>query len=243
MRIICLVPSLTELLHYLGLENEVVGITKFCVHPAQWFKNKTRVGGTKNCNHSAIDTLNPTLIIANKEENTKEDVESLQAKYTVYLSDIKTLQDAYASIIAIGELTNKAASALGLVTTLRSAFDGLQNANYPIKSCLYLIWQAPYMCAGSNTFINEILKISSLQNIVRKDRYPILSDNEIIELNPEVILLSSEPYPFKEKHILALQKMLPLAKVLLVDGEVFSWYGSRLLQTGNYIKDLQLRLS
>ncbi len=242
MRIISLVPSLTELLNYLGLQEEVVGITKFCVHPTEWFRTKKRVGGTKKINFEAIANLQPTLIIANKEENTKEDVEYLQQHYNVFLSNITSLQDAYRDIASIGRLTHQVDKANQLINILQADFTSLQEKKFTALKCLYLIWQNPYMAAGNGTFINTILQLAAFNNCLATSRYPALSLQEIIQLNPEVLLLSSEPYPFGEKHIKDLLIHLPACKIHLVDGEIFSWYGSRLQHTTKYLMALREKL-
>ena len=245
MRIVSLVPSQTELLYDLGLGDRVVGITKFCIHPADWFKTKTRVGGTKNINFNTIAKLQPDLIIGNKEENDRESIEQLMQQYPVWMSDIKTLDDAKDMIVAISRITQTEDKAEEIITTVDEGFSSLTPL-YPTRSVLYLIWNNPYMAAGSDTFINHLLERCGfyIPGILSENdiRYPELSEDQIFHLNPEYILLSSEPFPFKEKHIKALQAILPKAKIMLVDGEMFSWYGSRLIHTGPYLQNLLLNI-
>ncbi|MFT7114026.1 MAG: ABC-type Fe3+-hydroxamate transport system substrate-binding protein [Candidatus Azotimanducaceae bacterium] len=235
-RIVSVVPSQTELLYDLGLEDRVVGITKFCIHPDTWFRSKTRVGGTKNLNLEVIAALNPDLILANKEENTKEEIEALAKLYPVWISDIYNLNDAYAMIKGIGEITNSRLAADKIVQKISSNFSALEKLEHS-ASCIYLIWKSPYMCAGTDTFINDLLGLCGFQNLIQ-GRYPVLTAKEIQKLNPEYILLSSEPYPFKEKHIKELQLLCPNANIRLVDGEHFSWYGSRLINAPHYFNKL-----
>lgn len=237
-RIISLVPSQTELLFVLGLSEEVIGITKFCIHPSEWFHTKTRIGGTKTVNIELVKSLKPDLIIANKEENTKEDIEQLRLIAPLWMSDIFTLEDALAMIQSIGDLTGKEANALSLINQISANFSQLPKLdNHPLKKGAYFIWRDPYMVAGKNTFIDDMLKYCGLENCTFEERYPFWdSTNEIV---PEIILLSSEPYPFKQKHIEELEEMYPDAKVLLVDGELFSWYGSRLIHSPNYFTELK----
>jgi ABC-type Fe3+-hydroxamate transport system substrate-binding protein len=241
MRIVSLVPSQTELLYHLGLGDRVVGITKFCIHPPEWFKTKTRVGGTKKINFNAIAKLKPDLIIGNKEENDRESIEQLMQHYPVWMSDIKTLDDAKDMIVAIGQLTQSEGKAVEINNAIDNGFS-LLTPLYPTHSVLYLIWNNPYMAAGSDTFINHLLERCGfyIPGILSENeiRYPELSEDQIFHRNPEIILLSSEPFPFKEIHIKALQAILPKAKIILVDGEMFSWYGSRLIQTGPYLSSL-----
>ncbi len=237
LRIVSLVPSQTELLFHLGLKDEVVGITKFCVHPNEWFKQKTRIGGTKNINISLINSLAPNLILANKEENTKEQIEALMPHYPVYISDIKTIEEAYTMITDIGALTRTLSKANEIVTDIKLGMDSL--VNFTPKTALYLIWKKPYMCAGTDTFIQSMLLKAGFTNICKQTRYPALTEEEIIALNPAYILLSTEPYPFKQKDIDSLQLICPNAKIVLVDGEIFSWYGSRMLHTAKYFSTLR----
>lgn len=237
-RIVSLVPSQTELLHYLGLDAEVAGITKFCVHPHSWFRHKTRVGGTKSPDIEKIKSLQPDLIIANKEENRKEDIEALSEHLPVYVSDISTLEDAFQMITDIGEITATTEQAAELVTGIRNNFNLLQPLNPPLKTA-YLIWQKPLMAAGGDTFINDMMQRCGLQNIFSgTERYPETTIEWLREHGCDLLLLSSEPFPFKEEHAEQLRKELPGVKVLLADGEMFSWYGSRLLMAPGYFGNL-----
>jgi ABC-type Fe3+-hydroxamate transport system substrate-binding protein len=246
-RIISLVPSQTELLYHLGLDKEVIGITKFCIHPKDWFKNKTRVGGTKTANIEKIKSLLPDLIIANKEENVKEQVEALSEIAPVYVSDITKLEDALDMIMQIGKLVNAEERASEIAEGIRVRFEDLetfiltnQPANFSTKlNTAYLIWKDPYMAAGGDTFIHDMLRRCGFNNILSdQQRYPIVSISKLPTLKCDLLLLSSEPYPFKQKHINELQQQLRGTKILLVDGEMFSWYGSRLLQAPAYFRDL-----
>ena len=242
-RIISLVPSQTELLYDLGLEDEVIGITKFCIHPTKWFKLKKRIGGTKNIDIELVRELKPNLIIANKEENTKEQIEQLFAIAPVWTSDVNCLSGAFDMIEKIGAITNKVESATNLNTEIQQSFQHLSKLEMPKNVC-YLIWQNPYMTIGGDTFINDILQRCGLKNVFSDtNRYPIITIQEMKDANPEIILLSSEPYPFKAKHIDALQLQFPNTNIKLVDGEMFSWYGSRLLKSVNYFNSLLKEIS
>src|SRR5688572_26819884 len=138
-RIVSLVPSITELLYTLQLDSEVTGITKFCVHPQHWFRQKTRIGGTKNINAGAIHELQPDLIIANKEENVKEQVDELAKQYPVYITDINNLADALEMIEQIGQITNRLNNAMHLLSQINTAFTKLQTTNNKLQTG-YLIW-------------------------------------------------------------------------------------------------------
>jgi ABC-type Fe3+-hydroxamate transport system substrate-binding protein len=244
-RIISLVPSQTELLSYFGLEKEVVGITKFCVHPKKWFTTKQRVAGTKSINIPLIKKLQPDLIIVNKEENVKEQVEELANEFNVWVTDVNNLEDALAMIQDVGELTHNVSEAETLITRIKTNFSRLHTINLPTgKACYklqtaYLIWQKPYMTTGGDTFINDMMKRCGLQNIFEnKARYPQISLDDLNIADCQLVLLSSEPYPFKQKHVDQLKQQLPGKKIILADGEMFSWYGSRLLKAPAYFKKL-----
>jgi ABC-type Fe3+-hydroxamate transport system substrate-binding protein len=243
-RIISLVPSQTELLFDLGLEEEVVGITKFCIHPKKWHQSKVKVGGTKNINYASVKKLQPDLIIANKEENTKEEIEQLSQEFPVWISDIYHLTDALTMIKNIGEIVGRKEKAENLVKEIYSSFSEIKPLTAKPK-VLYLIWRKPWMSANAETFIHEMLVKCGFMNVAQfnNQRYPVLTKNEIYCLTPEIVFLSSEPYPFKEKHIKELQEILPNSKIWLVDGEAFSWYGSHLLKSADYFKELQNLLS
>lgn len=249
-RIVSLVPSQTELLFDLGLEDEVIGITKFCVHPDKWFKKKTRIGGTKTINIEKIKGLQPDLIIANKEENEQEQIEELAKDFPVWVSDVNTLNDAYEMMEAIGTLTGKIEEAQTLIIRIKTNFSQRQTPNAKPKTC-YLIWKDPYMTVGGDTFINDMLNHAGFKNIFQdRKRYPEVTIAQLQTANLptgqagcQLLLLPSEPYPFKQKHIDELRRQLPDTKIILVDGELFSWYGSRLLQVPAYFKNLQQQIA
>lgn len=237
-RIISLVPSQTELLADLDLDEEVVGITKFCIHPPAWGNPKTIVGGTKNFHLDEIAALEPELIIANKEENYREGIEALKKHHPVWLSDIHSLEDSLAMITSIGEMTDRKVQSWTVLHAIHEAFSRLKK--FRSASVLYLIWRGPWMAAGKRTFIHAMLEKTGLQNALDRGRYPELSEEEIRALKPDLIFLSSEPFPFREKHIEELKRISPGSRIMLVDGEMFSWYGSRLIKAPAYFNSLDL---
>jgi ABC-type Fe3+-hydroxamate transport system substrate-binding protein len=259
-RIISLVPSQTELLFDLKLDEEVIGITKFCVHPDKWFTTKTRIGGTKTINISKVKSLQPDLIIANKEENVKEQIEELRLIAPVYVSDISNLEDALQMITDVGQLVSKDEKAKHLASEIQASFEELETNSqystinsqpYNINSstyhptqlnqpnAAYLIWKDPYMAAGGDTFINDMMKRCGFKNVFKSfHRYPQIEICPLSSVNCQLLLLSTEPYPFTQKHIDELQPHLPDTKIVLADGEMFSWYGSRLLYAADYFKKL-----
>jgi len=243
-RIISLVPSQTELLYDLGLRDEVIGITKFCIHPDEWFRRKQRVGGTKNLKIDLIKSLNPDLILANKEENLKEEIEILQNDFNVYVSDISTINEALQMIEDIGKLVHCQQKSIEIVNGIKAEMMTQSRLEKKDKiDALYLIWQNPYMVAGNDTFIHDMMLEAGFNNLVKQNRYPMMTLEEIKSTNPTVIMLSSEPFPFADKHIIEWQMQLPNTKIILVDGELFSWYGSRMLKSFQYFRGLYEELS
>ena len=237
LRIVSLVPSQTELLFELGLGERVVGITKFCIHPKTWFESKPRVGGTKHLDFEKIAALKPDLIIGNKEENSKEDIEALEKEYSVWMSDIYTFEDALEMIFEVSGFTNseeKGIEILRAISKAKAAF----NEPTDLKKVVYFIWNNPYMVVGKNTFIDDMLYHAGYVNVVMENRYLELSIENLKALDPEVVLLSSEPFPFKKKHVEELKKHLPEAEIKIVDGEMFSWYGSKLAAAFPYFASL-----
>ncbi len=236
-RIVSLVPSQTELLVDLGLTDRLVGVTKFCVHPAGLRASKTIVGGTKKFRFEVIDALQPDLILANKEENYKEGIEQLAETYPVWMSDIFTLSDALTMIRTVGQLTGTSEKATSMATKVDQKFQSLK-LDKPVRVA-YLIWQNPMMVAGNQTFIHDMLTRCGWINVFGDQRrYPEITPAQLQQVQPEAILLSSEPFPFQEKHLAAFQQLCPSSRVRLVDGEMFSWYGSRLLQAPAYFTTL-----
>jgi ABC-type Fe3+-hydroxamate transport system substrate-binding protein len=236
-RIISLVPSQTELLFDLGLDKEIIGITRFCIHPEEKCAKKVKVGGTKRFNFDLIDKLKPDLIIGNKEENYKAGIERLSSKYTVWMSDVNTLEDAYQMIKCVGDMVGKSNEAYDIVSEIKSKIK--QFKYHSSIKVAYFIWNRPYMVAGKNTFIDEMLGKFGFANVFGDlDRYPEVTLDQIRDAGPAAIFLSSEPFPFKAKHLNEFKQRFPSTIIKLVDGTMFSWYGSRLRYTVDYFEKL-----
>jgi len=228
-RIVSLVPSITELLYDLGLFDNIVGRTKFCVHPKAALRAIPKIGGTKNVNFDRVAALKPDLIIANKEENDKSQIEALNQHFPVWISDIANFGDAMEMIQCLGVLLRKKSVADKIVNDSTILLQKIK----PAKSqrAAYLIWQKPYMTIGKDTYIHDMLLHTGYENIFGdQTRYPSFTLAELKERNPEIILLSSEPFPFKQKHIDELKLLFPNTPIQLVDGEAYSWYGTRFLK-------------
>jgi len=239
-RIVSVVPSQTELLYHLGLEQEVAGITKFCIHPASWHLDKPRVGGTKRLNIEQIRRLAPDLILANREENTREELTVLMKEFPVWVSDIKRLEDALDMIRSVGRITAREEKANQMAREIASGFSSLEESVNPPLKVAYFIWHAPWMVAAHDTFIDDMLRRAGFTNCFgHLSRYPEVNP---LEAKDALLLLSSEPFPFKEKHADALRDILPGCHIGFVDGELFSWYGSRLLEAPAYFRKLRQEL-
>ena len=234
-RIISLVPSITELLFDLGLQKEIVGVTSYCILPEKEVSSLPKVGGTKEFNFELIDKLSPDLIIAGKEENSKEGIEKLNKKYPVWVSDVGAVDDAVDMILSLGKLTGKEKESMILTGEITGGLNGL-NPSRKYKAA-YLIWKEPYMTVGGDTFINDMMKRSGFINIFSgSKRYPQIELDALEEA--ELILLSTEPYPFSPEDVDFFKQKFPSAIIQLVDGQIYSWYGSRMKYAAKYISEL-----
>ncbi len=238
-RIISLVPSITELLIDLGLSGRLVGRTRFCIHPKGEIESIESIGGTKTVSLEKVKALRPDFIVANKEENEREQVEALARDYPVYISDVDDLPSGLEMIRDLGEITGQKVKGEEIASQLESSFLALR-ADGDKKRVAYLIWRKPYMTVGGDTFIHNLLDRAGYENVFADHkRYPQVRLEDIREADPDLVFLSSEPYRFTEKHYSEFEKAIPNALPLIVDGELFSWYGSRLLHSAEYFKELK----
>lgn len=239
LRIISLVPSQTELICDLGLQDRLYGVTKFCIHPEDVVEKKTKIGGTKSFHIEAIRVLNPDLIIANKEENDQDLILKLKQHFPVWISDVRNLDQCRGMIGEVGELVEKKEEAAFVVGKIDEGFRGLPQPKRRIRTA-YLIWRKPYMSVNRDTFIHDIMGRCGMENVFadRESRYPEITEEDLKAADPELILLSSEPYPFAEKHFDEIERFLPQTSVVLADGEMFSWYGSRMMFAPVYLEKL-----
>lgn len=240
-RIVSLVPSQTELLVDLGLEASIVGVTKFCVHPKHLRLSKAVIGGTKQINIEKLIALQPDIILCNKEENTKAIIEALEKIAPVHISDIYNLEDSYELIKMYGDIFKVESEAVGIISNIQNEREQFQNKikNNPQLKVAYFIWKNPWMVAASDTFIDVMIEEAGFKNVFNADkRYPEINIDNTKLKESDLIFLSSEPFPFKEEHILELKAHFPEAKIKIVDGELFSWYGSRLQKSYEYFETL-----
>jgi ABC-type Fe3+-hydroxamate transport system substrate-binding protein len=239
VKIVSLVPSQTELLFELGLDKEVASITKFCIHPESWHRSKTKIGGTKNLDLDKIYAIQPDLIIANKEENEEFQIRKLIEDFPVWISDIKNLYDALGMIREVSNMVGKETKGTEIINNIKGGFKLLSKTENEI-SCAYLIWDKPMMTVGGDTFISNMLEYAGYKNVFKdKSRYPVITAEELEKQAPDVLFLSSEPFPYFNKLIDQYKSDFPKINIQLVDGELFSWYGSRLLKSPSYFLNLR----
>lgn len=243
-RIVSLTPSITELLFDLGLNQQIVGITNHCSYPEVKTRQKERVGELKNPDIEKIRALNPDLILGNRRENLKEVIEELRQDFPIWLSDVKCVEDACSMIRSIGEIVEKQPSAQWLATKIEERFAELGvEQKSKVKRVAYLVWRKPWMVAGSETFSSAVLEIAGLENVFQNgEDYPEITDAQLRKVEPELVMLPSEPYHFNERNVLEMRALCPGATVSLVDGQLLSWYGSRLLRTPDYLRALKSNL-
>lgn len=244
-RVVSLVPSQTELLFDLGLKEEVVGVTKFCIHPGDKTHNKEKIGGTKKLDIQKIIDLKPDLVLANKEENVQEQIEALAKEVPVWVSDIASLDDSLGMIEAMGKILAKKRVTEILLKRIDGEFQKLNYLveNMPRRKVAYLIWRDPMMVVGGDSFISDMLDKAGFENVFQDaERYPKVSPEELREKDADLIFLSSEPFPFDHTHFEEFREMCPDSKVFLVEGEKFSWYGSHLVKSPGYFMAFQRSL-
>ncbi|MEN8137903.1 MAG: helical backbone metal receptor [Bacteroidota bacterium] len=236
-RIISTVPSQTELLADLGLEKEVVGITRFCTYPEDWKKSKEIIGGTKRLDFNKISDLAPDLIIGNKEENVKPQVEKIAEKFPFWISDVQSFEDNQKLIRDVGELCAKNTEAEVLCSRIDEVCSRVKDVQKTPKRIAYFVWRNPFMVAGNNTYINSLLNKLGFINVFEnyEGRYPTITFKDLENENPDEIFLSSIPFPFNSIHAQEFEMHFSDMKIRFVDGEVFSYFGSRIAKSEEYL--------
>jgi ABC-type Fe3+-hydroxamate transport system substrate-binding protein len=234
-RIVSLVPSWTETLFALGFSSEVVGVTKFCVEPVAAVASIPKVGGTKNPDIAAIVKLEPELVIANAEENRREDVEKMRAAgIPVFTTYPRTVPGAVESILRLGRVLSREAQAAALAKEITLSVSGIEAA-LGVWSKLRLrvfcpIWKKPWMSFNADTYAHDVLRMLGYNNIFASagERYPVTTLEDAVELRPDIVILPDEPYAFDESDVAELKPLLPPAlsrRVLIVSGRDLHWYG------------------
>lgn len=236
-RIVSLVPSITELLCELGLAGELVGRTGFCIHPWETVRVIPKVGGTKDVKLDRVRALEPTHVIVNVDENLRETAEAL-AEFVphVVVTHPQGPRDNLDLYRQLGGIFGREAEAERLCAAFERTYAGVSARDYPRRQVLYLIWREPWMTVAPETYISRTLAAFNwhTQPVECAGRYPEI---ELAELAGRVdrVLLSSEPYHFKEDHFAEVAAALPGAEVSLIDGEMTSWYGSRAIAGLEYM--------
>lgn len=235
-RIISFCPAITETMYHLHLQKEVVGRTRFCIHPQPEVNEAINVGGTKDMKLDRIHDVKPDFIIAEKEENTKEMVEELEKHYPVFVFEIQTYDDALRMIQDLGDITNRMTEAQRMIFDINTKFKQLPHMKN--ARVAYVIWKNPYMVVGKNTYIQSLLQKMGFVNpfIDYEGRYPAISEEDLWDAQLDYLFLATEPFPFQEKHVKEFRKQLPHTKPMIIDGEMF-WYGAKMLEAVHYFKE------
>lgn len=240
MRIVSLVPSLTELLCELGLREQLVGRTGFCIHPRDALRDVPKIGGTKDVDVERVRALNPTHVVVNVDENEKPTVDRL-AEFVpeIVVTHPIRVEDNVALIESFGERFGVRAAAGRFADRQRDAMHRLRTRRFAPVDVLYLIWKDPWMSVGCETFIAHMLAAASMRSVIRdaRPRYPEVADPSVDARGARVVLLSSEPYRFVERHRAALQRASGVRRPLFatIDGEMTSWYGTRAIDGLQYL--------
>lgn len=245
-RLVSLCPSITETLHALGVWSAVVGRTQYCVHPEGLVEAVPHVGGTKQPDLDRILSLAPDLVLLNEEENRREDAEALQAAGVPVASYFpRDLVETAAYLEALGRDVGAPEEGARLAARLSEALAAPRPKLNGLRH-VYLIWRKPWMAVGPDTFISRLLAAAGFENLLGEgERYPELTAEDLAALDPDVVLLSSEPYPFAARHRQELSQAtgLPEERLVLVDGQLLSWHGVRTLAGLAHARELAERLA
>ncbi len=239
-RIISLCPSVSETLLDLGLEGFLAGRTDYCIHPQNKIESIPGVGGPKSVSIQLLQSLCPDIIIAVKEENDKKTLENLAAlNYKCFIFDVNNFSDALNMIEKIGVIFNVEDRAQTMTEGIKKGFEGIGQVLKKLNF-IYMTWSSPYIAAGTGNYINSLITGLGFNNCLSKhiNRYVRLSLGELKKLSPDIVFLPSEPYNYTLYDKLKFEKIFPSARAVLVDGEMFCWYGSRMLKAAPYIKNL-----
>lgn len=245
MRVVSLCPSITNLIFDLGAAESLVGITKWCIHPVEGVAAIEKVGGTKDPKIERIIELEPDWVFLNQEENRKEDFEALeQAGIRCHVTFPLNAREAAEAVLSIGEALDCLEKAEVLAEQIHHSCEAVISKREagPFLRWAYLIWRKPWMAVGSGNYVDGLISEAGGQNIFadHDDAYPAVTGQQLAEAKPDLVFLSSEPFPFKEKHIteLAAESGLPPQIFVLCDGELLSWHGSHTAKGLLYARQL-----
>jgi ABC-type Fe3+-hydroxamate transport system substrate-binding protein len=232
MRLVSLVPSITHTLAELGVSQHIVGCTKFCIEPVSLRHHCTDVGGTKDPDHNLIRSLKPDLVLVNPEENRAEDIQKLEKSYPVLSTYPKNVDDVTSMISEIAAHVDQPQKGSSLISSLNEARAKVTQLRRPLGRYIYLIWRNPYFAVGPDTYISNFLSLGGFENALKNftEHYPVITPAQILELGPDRIFLSSEPYAFRARHKDMLLKELgpdtPI-EITKIDGMLCSWHGAK----------------
>ncbi len=245
MRIVSLCPSLTELAFDLGCGDQLVGITSYCVHPAQQVDSVEKVGGTKDPNVARIAELRPDLVLMNEEENRSEDAEALRAAgVPLHVSFPRSVTDTAEMVRSVAGALEREDGGEAIAADIERRRDRVLSAarGLPRVPFAYLIWRKPWMSVNSDTFADALLSLAGGRNVfgAEAERYPAFEVEALRDADPRLVLLCTEPFPFEEKHCAELAKLtgLPRERFVVADGELLSWHGSRTPRGIDYAREL-----
>lgn len=230
-RIVSLVPSVTETLFSFGVGHSVVGVTRFCAEPADGVSRLPKVGGTKDVDVGAVLGLAPDLVLANAEENRREDIEGLiEAGATVMVTFPRTVADALEELQVLAEIVGAGETAAAILDDASREVAGDSTPPSEAVPVFCPIWRRPWMTIGPHTYIHDMIRLCGGRNIFAdaNPRYPQVSLAEVRARAPEVVLLPDEPYPFEDKHAEEVIEALGPVRIHLVDGKDLCWYGPRI---------------
>jgi ABC-type Fe3+-hydroxamate transport system substrate-binding protein len=241
MRIVSTVPSLTETLFDWGLGDSIVGVTDYCIYPKEALNRVDSVGGPKTLDVIKIASLEPDLILAVEEENSKEQIEFLTKHFNVECYKVESVADAFDMLLHLGTKLNCFLKGSGLVSDIQDRINKISKEGNLVKTAC-MIWKQPWMAVGANTYPNDLLELCGFENQVAKsNRYPVFDMPKLKQLELDCLLLPNEPYEFGSDDVIELQQELRVP-CLLVDGTYLFWYGSRLLKSIDYLISIREQL-
>jgi ABC-type Fe3+-hydroxamate transport system substrate-binding protein len=234
MRIISLVPSLTETLHAWGLGGSLVGVTKFCIRPTEARMTAAVIGGTKDPKLESVKLLRPDLVLADEDENKPEHLASIAAMgIKVHTTKIELVEDVVRELREIGTLVGRVHEAEKTAADLSEEahkLRGLTRLAPPVR-CFVPIWKSPVMTMGVRTYMADLLRTAGGLNVfddVSAKKYFTVDTEEVLARAPDAILLPTEPYRFREqdRQFFSERFEVPLDSVRVVDGQAFTWFGT-----------------
>jgi ABC-type Fe3+-hydroxamate transport system substrate-binding protein len=255
VRLVSLVPSWTETLYSFGLDQAVVGVTRWCVHPKELVARVPKVGGTKDPDVDAIVALRPDLVVCEHEENRREDVEAMRARgLDVWLSDVRSLDDSLRWTLSLGEAVGRADAALALTQRIAASRRDVAEAAPRERVPVFVpIWRRPWMTLTRDTYAHHVLALAGAENVFADgaagdgSRYPEAAPEQALAAGATAALLPTEPYPFHDKLDAATEELVAAGfareRIRVVDGEALTWYGAREVEGLRVVAEAVRRLT